>query len=127
MAKSNSVNIAEVLNSQGTNPQAETKGMRMTIKPTRFHASVKADGTMKTISLHNIRISVDTAELAASTGFPLGSVIAVNAYLPVKRATKEQLSRSVKNWQAAKANKGDTSGNVINVSEVELEDEGDDE
>lgn len=116
MSKTNSsVSIHEVENNRGQNPQGEAKGLRLTFKPVKFQASVKKDGTFKTIALQNIRISIDTAELAAQTGFPVGSVIAGNAYLPVKRANKEQMSRAVRNWraaEAAKANGGSQSASI---------------
>ncbi len=116
MSKTNSsVSIHEVENNRGQNPVGEVKGLRLTFKPVKFQASVKKDGTFKTIALQNIRISIDTAELAAQTGFPVGSVIAGNAYLPVKRANKEQMSRAVRNWraaEAAKANGGSQSASI---------------
>lgn len=123
MAKSNqSVRIDDVDNSRGEAPEAEARGVRLTVKPTRFMASVKADGTFKTVSLHNLRMTIDTAEMSASTGFPVGSVIAVNAYLPVKRAKTEQLQRAVRNWKLAKAQKAEGGSGSVSVDDVDDED-----
>lgn len=126
MSKTNSsVSIHEVENNRGQNPQGEAKGLRLTFKPVKFQASVKKDGTFKTIALQNIRISIDTAELAAQTGFPVGSVIAGNAYLPVKRANKEQMSRAVRNWRAAEAAKANGGSQSASIDDYTGDDEDD--
>lgn len=115
MSKSTSISVAEIENSKGQKPEGEARGIRIVFKPVKFQASVKKDGTFKTIALQNIRLSIDTAEMAAQTGFPIGSVIAGNAYLPVKRANKEQMARAVSNWRAAqkaKAEGGSASASI---------------
>jgi len=125
MSKGTSINIAEIENNRGQKPDAEARGLRLTVKPVKFIASVKADGSMKTIGLNNIRITIDTAEAAAQSGFPIGSVIAVNAYLPAKRADKEQLARSVRNWRAAQAAKKTGGGEANNVADIETDEDED--
>lgn len=127
MAKtSNSVSVGEVLNNSGRAPDAEAKGLRLTIKPTRFNASVKKDGTFKTISLTYQTIRIENETMAAQYGFPVGATIAINAYLPVKKANKEQLRRAVQNYRdalAAKADKTEGDG-TMNIDEFN-DDDGD--
>lgn len=117
MAKTSnaSVNVADVLNSTGRDPAAETRGIRLTIKPTRFVASVKKDGTFKTISLVYQTIRIENETMAQQYGFPIGATIAINGYLPVKKANKAQLTRAVNEWrkaQAAKASGNDGAGTM---------------
>lgn len=119
MSKNSSVNVNEVLNDRGANPTAETRGLRLNIKPVRFMASVKKDGSFKTISLAYQVVRIENETMAAQYGFPMGATIAINAYLPVKKANKEQLARAVNNWrkaQAEKASKGD-SADALNVDD----------
>lgn len=129
MAKS-SISVGEVLNSTGRAPQEEVKGLRLTIKPTRFMASVKKDGTFKTISLNYQTIDITTPEQVAAYGFPLGARIAINAYLSVKKASKAQLTQGVLNYRAAQEAKKNAASNaqagVMNIDDVDT-DEGDDE
>lgn len=118
---SNAVNVADVLNNAGRDPSAEAKGLRLTIKPTRFNASVKKDGTFKTISLAYQTIRIENETMAQQYGFPVGATIAINAYLPVKRANKEQIARAVRNWReavAAKADKPEGDGS-LNVADID--------
>lgn len=94
------------------------RGYRHRFTPDRFVLSVKKDGTCKTISQHVARVVVENADMARETGFPVGTVLVANAYLPVGKADNSQLARAKRNWQAKRDAAGDKP-KAMNVDEID--------